>query len=271
MLEDVTINNEKSDEEPTIHLVTVTNNTYAEPLAVMLNSVLENKVSKNPLKIYVITSKLSPQNKSLLAKTVGKFNLKIKFILIDPTIYKDFKTVYYLTKETYYRISIPDLLNEKIQKVIYLDSDIIVKTDITKLWNINIDNYFLAAVEDFWVKDSRNRYLSMPRETKYFNAGVLLINLKKWREKHIKNKVIEFIKTKSSRIKFCSQDPLNAILYDKWLQLEPKWNFMPHYLAYPDLKNIKPAIIHYAGLKKPWKANFRLKEEYYQYRKNVFI
>lgn len=269
MSEDVSI--KKSDIKPPIHIVTVTNNTYAKPLAVMLNSLLENKVSKNPINIYVIASELSPKNKFLLAKTVGKFNLKIKFIPIDPTIYKDFKTVYYLTKETYYRISIPDLLNEKIQKVIYLDCDIIVKTDITRLWNINIDNYFLGAVEDFWVKYSRNSHLLIPRESKYFNAGVLLINLKKWREKQIKNRVIEFIKANASRIKFCSQDPLNAILHDKWLQLDPKWNFMPHYLNYPNFKNIKPAIIHYAGLKKPWKANFRLKEEYYKYRKNVFI
>ncbi len=132
------------------------------------------------------------------------------------------------------------------------------------------ESRLLGAVEDFWVKDSRNSYLSMPKGSKYFNAGVLLINLKKWREEHIKNKVIEFIKTNSARIKFCSQDPLNAILHDKWLQLDPKWNFMPH-LTYPGLKNIKPAIIHYAGLKKPWKANCRLKEEYYKYRKNVFI
>jgi len=72
----------------------------AEPLAVMLNSILENKVSKNPIKIYVIASDLSPKNKSLLAKTVGKFNLKVAFIQIDPSIYKDFKAVYYLTKET---------------------------------------------------------------------------------------------------------------------------------------------------------------------------
>lgn len=253
-----------------IHIVTVTNNAYAEPLAVMLNSLLENKVSKNPIEIYVIASELSPRNKTLLAKTVGKFNFRLNFISIDPTIYKDFKIFYYLTKETYYRISIPDLLNEKIQKVIYLDGDIIVKTDITKLWNINIDNYFLGAVEDFGIRDSRNIYLSMPRRSKYFNAGVLLINLKKWREERVKDETIEFIKTNASRIKYCDQDALNAILHDKWLPLDREWNFMPH-LTYPDLKKKKPAIIHYAGPKKPWKANCRLKKEYFKYRENVFI
>lgn len=269
LFEEVSVNIEKSIKKPTIHLVSVTNDNYAVPLAVMLNSLLKNKVSENPIKIYVIASQLYPKNRSLLAKTVGKFNLKIEFSPIDPAIYKNFKTVYYLTKETYYRISIPDLLNEKTDKVIYLDCDIIVKADITELWNIDIDKYLLGAVEDFWVR--RNSPLSMSSGSAYFNAGVLLINLKKWREEHIKDKVIEFIKTNSAKVKFCSQDPLNAILRDKWLQLDPKWNYMPHYLNYPGLRNIKPAIIHYAGLKKPWKDNCRLKEEYFKYRKSVVI
>ncbi len=260
----------KSAEKTIIHIVTVTNNTYAGPAAVMLNSLLENKVSQNPIQIYVIASELAENNKALLAKTVAKFNLKINFILIDPSIYEDFKTVKYLTKETYYRISIPDLLSENVQKAVYLDCDIIVKTDITKFWSINIDKYFLGAVEDFCVKDSRNSHLPMSKDSKYFNAGVLLINLRKWREDYIKSKVINFIKTNSSRIKFCSQDPLNAILHDKWLQLDPKWNFFPRYLTIPGLKTIKPAFIHYAGPKKPWKDNVRLKSEYLKYAKNVF-
>jgi len=268
--EDVFLAIGNSDKRQTIHLAVVTNNTYAKPLAVMINSILENKAAKNPLKIYVIASELSPKNKSILAKTAGKFNLVIEFLSIDPRIYNDFKTAYYLTKETYYRISLPDLLDKTVEKVIYLDCDIIVKTDITEFWNIDIENYYLAAVEDFWVRSSRNSYLGMSKHSKYFNAGVLLINLKKWREEQIKEKVINFIKTSSEKVRFCSQDPLNAILHDKWLVLDPKWNYMPHYLAYRGLEKIKPAFVHYAGLKKPWKAKFPLREEYFKYRKNVF-
>jgi len=261
----------------TIYIATATNNKYAEHLAVMLNSLLENKASKNPIKIYVIGSDISEQNQSLLAKTVGKFKAKIRFKPIDPTLYEDFMKLVsragaqkHLTKETYYRIAIPDLFKEKVHKVIYLDSDMIVKEDITQLWNLNIDQYFLGAIEDSFVKDSRNKVLDLPRESKYFNAGVLLINLKKWREERVKNKIIDFIKNNSSKIKFCSQDPLNAIFHDKWLPIDLKWNFQTYHLTYPNLKNINPAIIHYTGRKKPWKTEHLLKDEYFKYRKNVF-
>ncbi|MFD0696379.1 glycosyltransferase family 8 protein [Paenibacillus sp. GCM10027628] len=261
----------------TIHIVTATNNAYAEHLAVMINSLLENKVSKNPIKIYVIGSDISQKNKSILVRTVRKFKARIRFKQVDPKIYEEFMKVVsvgnaqkYLTKETYYRIAIPDLLRSRVHKAIYLDSDMIVKEDITKLWNMDIDQYFLGAVEDYWVKDSRNKSLSMPRKSKYFNAGVLVINLKKWREERVKNKIIEFIKKNSSKIKFYSQDPLNAIFHDKWLQIDPKWNFQTQYLSYSKLKNIKPAIIHYTGGNKPWKSKHPLKEEYLKYRKNVF-
>ncbi|MFD0696377.1 glycosyltransferase [Paenibacillus sp. GCM10027628] len=259
---------ETKTSDQTIHVVMATNDNYAKHLAVMLNSLLENKVSKNPIQIYVIGSDISATNKSLLDKTAGKFNLKIKYKEIDPAAYKDFATYKYVTKETYYRLSIPDLLHEKVHKAIYLDSDIIVKEDITKLWNINMDGYFLGAVEDCLIKDARNSDLYMPRKSKYFNAGVLVLNLKKWRAEKIKNKIFEFIKTKSSRIKYCDQDALNAILHDKWRQLDPKWNFQSQYLSYPDLK-IKPAVIHYTGRNKPWDSEHPLKEEYFKYKKNM--
>lgn len=265
-----------NDQKQTIYIVTATNNTYAEHLAVMIRSLLENKVSNNPIEIYVISSDISEQNKTLLTKTAGKFMVKIKFLKIASAVYEEFMTLVsvgdrqkYLTKETYYRISIPDLLDETIEKALYLDSDMIIKNDITELWNTNIDNYLAAAVEDHWAKKSRNSDLSIPKESKYFNAGVLLINVQKWREEKIKNKIMEFIKTNAASIKFYSQDPLNAVLYDKWHQLDVKWNFQTEYLKYSQFKHIKPAIIHYTGGKKPWITDHPLGEEYYKYKKNV--
>lgn len=257
------------NQKQTIHIVTAANDLYAEHLAVMLHSLFVNKSSTNPIRIYVIDSNISNMNKVLLSRTVGKFNANIQFLIIDRAIYEDFKTYKYVTQETYYRISIPNLLDQSIQKVIYLDSDIIIKKDITEFWNLDIDQYFLAAVEDCHVRDARNSDLLMPKDSKYFNAGVLLINLLKWREEGITDKIIEFIKTNSSRIKYCDQDALNAILYDKWLQLDPTWNYTTHHLEeFPRLK-IEPGIIHYVGKNKPWQSDHPLKDEYYNYRKNA--
>ncbi|MBM7653825.1 glycosyltransferase [Neobacillus cucumis] len=252
-----------------IYIVAVSNDTYAQHLAVMLHSLFENKESKNPVKIYVIDSHISVENKLLLARTTRKYKAKIYFKQIDPTLYREFPTLEYLTHETYYRISIPDLF-DKINEVLYLDSDIIVKKDITELWNTDISQYYLGAVEDHWVKDSRNNDLFMPKDSKYFNAGVLLINLKKWREDNIKNKIIQFINNYSDNIMYCDQDALNAVLHDQWLSLDPQWNFQTDHIYDPNVK-INPAIIHYTGGNKPWNSNHPLKEDYLQYKKGKIM
>lgn len=134
----------------TLHVVTAVNDGFAIHLETMLYSLLENKVSKNPVIIYIIDSQISEKNKSILTNTVKRFIAEIKYLTIDPTLYDGYKLIYHLTQETYHRISIPDLLETDIEKVIYLDSDIIIKEDITRLWDINIDHYILVAVQDAW-------------------------------------------------------------------------------------------------------------------------
>lgn len=256
----------------TIHVVTAVNNDFAKHLAVMLYSMLENKVSTKPMIIYVINSDLSKKNKSLLTKTVKPFKANIKYLTIDSTLYDKYILTHHLTQETYHRISIPDLLEKDIEKVIYLDSDIIIKEDITKLWEINIDNYCIAAVIDAWLGAKRLRHqdLSIPEDCEYFNAGVLVINLKKWRELNITKQIIDFMNNNQDIIRYPSQDSMNAILYDKWLQLDQKWNVQSKHFLFPDI-HIKPAIIHYTGTdSKPWWSDKNpLYKEYFKYKKKM--
>ncbi|MGP3560338.1 glycosyltransferase [Geobacillus sp. BK01] len=256
----------QAERNEAIHIVTVSNDRYAEPLAVMVYSLLKNKTSKIPIHIHVIDSNISEKHQARLAKLAKKYEATIQFHRIDSTVYSEFVTFAYLTEETYYRISIPDLFDETVEKVLYLDCDIVVKKDITELWHTDINGHLLGAVEDRWIKQSRNADLLMPEEAKYFNAGVLLINLKMWREHHVKEKVIEFIRTHRDRIRYCDQDALNAVLHGQWLPLDPKWNFQTYHL-YDPIPKLKPAIIHYTGENKPWNANHPLKKYYWKYKK----
>lgn len=245
----------------TIHIVTAANDKYARPLAVMLTSLLENKKSKNPLIVYVIERNLSAINKRLLIHSVSRYRTRIIFLTINESLYQNFKVSSYFTKEMYYRISIPSLLNQSVQKAIYLDCDTIVKDDITKLWNININKYEVGAVQDIgnvtWKKE-----LSIPERAGYFNSGVLLMNLKKWRINGTSKKVQQYIKMHSAKLRLMDQDALNAVLYGKWLRLHPRWNFQIHRRTH---KNFNPAIIHYTGIYKPWNSNPRYKKEYDKY------
>ncbi|MBP1933014.1 glycosyltransferase family 8 protein [Ammoniphilus resinae] len=251
-----------------INIVTAANDRYAGHLAVMLYSLLKNKISPLPVTIYIIDSQISSQNKSLLNNTVEKFDSKIIYLTINSTIYERFKTFKHISKETYYRISIPDLLDRDIEKAIYLDSDLVVVEDITALWNHTIDSFFIGAVKDAGLKRSRNSELFIPKNSNYFNAGVLILNLNKWREFNITNKIINFIKDNSERIVYPIQDPMNAILHDQWLILDKRWNYQPY--LHKRNPQIKPAIIHYCGPKKPWNSWHPLRHYYLEYADKVF-
>ncbi|MCT8137614.1 glycosyltransferase [Anaerobacillus sp. CMMVII] len=257
----------RDQEATTIHVVTVTDDNYAIHLAVMLKSLLKKKKSENPIKIYVMYSNIQRKNKSLLKKVVNKYKAKIRFKKIDTAMYRRLKTFDHVTKENYYLLSISDFFDETIDRVLYLDSDVIVRKDITELWNTDISPFIVGAVEDFSVMETRNSDLLMPAEAKYFNAGVLLINLKKWRDLEIKDKISNFINTHSNKIKYGAQDVLNAVLYNQWFELEAKWNYQTDHI--PKLK-IKPAIIHYTGENKPWNSDHPLKKYYQRYAKRIF-
>lgn len=101
-----------------------------------------------------------------------------------------------------------------MEKLIYLDCDIIVRHSIAKLYDIDIEDYLLGAVyhnDKLSVNNGAFKRLHIPVEQGYFNAGVLLINLKKWREEHIYEKSIEFLRNNSESIVNHDQDVLNVV------------------------------------------------------------
>ncbi|MED3667435.1 glycosyltransferase family 8 protein [Geobacillus kaustophilus] len=250
-----------------IHLVTATNDAYALPLGVMLKSLFVNKTLEHPITIYILHGALSDKNKRNLEKVVRKYQQQPIFLPITDPIFSELRETHYITKEMYYRIAIPDLLDPEVKKALYLDCDLIVKEDISELWNTNIDDYFVAAVESICAR-GRKYELLIPDEYGYFNSGVLLINVEKWREHQIAAKVFEFIQTHPETLVHPDQDALNAILYNKWLPLDPKWNYTTGHATSLRL-NTKPAIIHFTGKKKPWNASHPLAKQYFKYQKKV--
>jgi lipopolysaccharide biosynthesis glycosyltransferase len=252
-----------------MYIVTASNDNYAKHLGVMLNSLLENLDNKTDTNIFIIETNISSENKMKLQRVVGRFNLQVKFITIDEKFLSSFESkIRHISKETYCRIIIPDLLSSDINKALYLDCDLIVKEDLSKLWNTDIDDYFLAAVEELGIKKNKKETLSIPAESSYFNAGILLINLQKWRENNVSTQVIQYIKDNPTIIKLMDQDALNSVLYDKWLKLDPKWNYTTDIRNRIHIDN--PAIIHFTGKKKPWiskpwNSEHPFKQEYLKY------
>jgi lipopolysaccharide biosynthesis glycosyltransferase len=263
-----------------IQIVTVADDRFAQHLGVMLTSLFENSSSDNSISVFVIDGGISPLNKERLDRLAGKYRATLNFLPVNKDIFKGLGTRGYLNYSTYYRLAIPDLLDQSIDKVLYLDCDLVIKRDIRNLWAVDVSRHYLAAVEDTGVEyfppfnETKNR-LNIPGSANYFNSGVMLINLSRWREDTINHKIIDFVTHNPDKCALCDQDGLNAILFDKWLPLPIQWNVQTYLFELiktkqdPEFINAvnKPYIIHFTGETKPgdYKNEHPLKNEYFNY------
>ncbi|WDL88473.1 glycosyltransferase family 8 protein [Priestia aryabhattai] len=256
-------------------IVTVTDDRYAQHLGVMLTSLFENKVLKNLIEIYVVSSRLKQDNKNKLEDICSNYDAICTFVEVNGEQYSNLSVRNHMSHAAYYKISIPYLLSE-VDKALFLDCDLIIREDIKDLWDIDIKDYLIAAVENPGF--NRHDQLGIPLNHKTFNSGVMLMNLKKWREEKIPEKVIGFLHENSHRLSLHDQDGFNAIMYGQWLHIHPEWNqqtkffeIKPNEISYSKEEFKKalqqPAIIHYTTSSKPWHFlnKHPYKKEYYKY------
>ena len=171
-----------------------------------------------------------------------------------------------LTKATYYRLFMADILPKSIEKVLYLDGDMIVRHSLLPIWNTDITSYAIAAVSDAPLIEYENR-LKIPSGAGYFNAGVLLINLNYWREHNVTQMFNEYVDNNDIVYTYHDQDLLNSVLWDKKVKLPIKYNFISGFL----LKSLRsdfmteevleaqkdPVIVHFGNIYKPWELYVR--------------
>lgn len=246
-----------------ISIVTISNDHYAVHLATMLFSLFENKHPETNYQIYIIDGDLSAENKMKINRLLQNYHSSPIYLTADKVLFEKCKGWGHVSRESFYRISIPDLLDKNIKKALYLDSDLIINGDLQELWeHEKLEKHFLGAVVD--PVDIAG--IRLPRGYKYFNAGVLLMNLKMWRRYNISSKVLKFLNRNPSKIMWWDQDALNAVLYNKWFPLDIKWNFQVFRMGH---LNIRPIIIHFNTDVKPWNGETLLNEEYYYYRNRL--
>ena len=245
---------------------------YIKYMEVMLTSLLINNKDYK-INFNVLQDDFTIEMKESFNKKFKKYsNLEINYLDISSSLFSEFPTLGHLVIATYYRILTPEILT-KFNKVLYLDVDLIIDGDILKLWNTNIEDYTVAAVREESVEANENR-LGIPKNQKYFNAGVLLMNLKKIREEKFFERIMKYLKQNQETILYSDQDVLNAVFYNSWLELEEKWNYHNYFVIKRNSKleliNLdKPIIIHYTGPIKPWEpeATSVLKGKYLEYER----
>jgi lipopolysaccharide biosynthesis glycosyltransferase len=247
--------------EGMIGIVASADENYAKHLAVMFISLLKNTVEPSRVCLFCLDGGIGIATRTAMEKEVANLGGRLKFLAVDTKKYNGFKTNKRFTAAAYYRISIPEIFSHNVDKLIYLDCDIIIKSDISELWAANIQNYHIAAVENIARKAYKKSGL---KQSDYFNSGILVINLDLWRRDDISGKVRNFL-SENEQLADNDQDALNGVLFDSWKRLPLKWNHQTglyrkskqfDLLSPQEIEeaNLMPSAIHYIGWDKPWRA-----------------
>ncbi|PWM76633.1 MAG: glycosyltransferase family 8 protein [Phascolarctobacterium sp.] len=250
-----------------INIVFASDDNYAQHIAVVIASIMAH--TKEQIRYFIVNDNISNDKIIKLKRTAEFFKAEIHFINVPE---KNFNNVYlsgHVSKAAYFRLALADILPDNIEKVLYLDVDLLVYDDIKILWNTDLEDLPLGAVPDYGIMASsrlckqKERVIGLPVGEKYFNSGVLVVNLKKWREKKYFSKILEIIN--NNQFPHHDQDALNKLFMYKWKILDLRWNIIPPvFNLFPKVlfNNIyrksaleakkNPGIIHYAGRYKPW-------------------
>lgn len=238
-----------------IEVVLCANDLFVEQVNVVIASILINSTDCF-YNIYIINSDFSIKNKNITHKNEEIFK-NVKIIFIDINKDNCFKDFYldspYITKETFYRFLIPSLL-PNLKKCIYLDCDLIVNDNLEKLWDIELNNAYVAGVEERVLY--KNRYvfntLKLTSEDVYINAGVLLLNLSLIRESKVFDKLFDIGPKILPILQYADQDLLNLILKGKIKKINHTFNMTTTHVQDLPKSKYNAVIYHYTGMLKPW-------------------
>ena len=235
--------------------------------AAAMKSIVQNASKDSYLNIYLLYKSLKENNKEALKKIVNTKNSKITFREVKESEFSDCpipdNTHYSI--ETYFRLKIPSLF-PNMDKILYIDCDTITLGDITELWNTDVTNYYAAVSQDI---GSPTHLVELTGKHKYFNAGIMLINCKKWREDNIEEKCFEFVKKHSDKIIWVDQDVLNTVLAHNLKYIDANWNleYNPSCDRVSYLyEDSEINLIHYVSNNKPWSTDIPSKYVKYYYK-----
>ena len=240
---------------------------YCPFLAVAIQSMIDNSSAENTYLIKILNTDVSEENKKKRAK-YERDNVHIEFVDLNYYIQKVKAKLYtrdYYSKTTYFRLFLPNLYPQ-YDKVLYLDSDIVILDDIAKLYNTDMGDNLVAAAPDDIIQFNEvfqvyvEKVVGVADYRKYFNAGILLMNLDEMRKFKFQEKFIYSL----DRITFAvaqDQDYLNRLCKGRVKLIDRIWNRMP--IADPKIKTENVKLVHYNLAFKPWHFEDILYKEFF--------
>jgi lipopolysaccharide biosynthesis glycosyltransferase len=265
---------------PIISIAASTDEMYVQHMAALVASTFATASKEHFIDFMILDGGVNSRDRVRLSE-LTKLHPHCRLTFIDMSRqHLDLPTNSYFTRGTFYRLSLPELLPNR-RKVLFLDTDVVVRRDVASLFDLELGEYFVAAVKDIIMKSfvglgvasiaetgsiRAGRYLAdrldLNDPSAYFQAGVLLLNLEELRRCSLSTKMTHALRTE--RFWFLDQDVLNKFMAGKVMYIDGRWNSVQmddYHLAalnaverqVYELTLDDPWIIHYAGVFKPWK------------------
>ncbi len=262
-----------------MNIIFATDQAFIPHMGVTMTSILINAAPSDRIHFFVLSESL-PEHEKERIRSLNSIK-SFDFTHIPITSIDEFLHIStlnhspsHVTLPTYFRLKIGSFI-PWIDRALYLDCDIIVRRSLKELWDLDLQGKTIAAVENFSFPGDKQKRLF--GADKYFNSGVILFDLKKWRERDYENKAFNLDRSLLAHARFHDQDILNHTLKNDVLYLGNRWNFMIHIFddifRESDCTNIEmpdPVIVHFTTDRKPWlfsPKKITFAEEYLQYRR----
>lgn len=271
-----------------MNIVYTTNDGFVPQVATCMCSVYENNKDVKDLNIYVVALNMSEKYKKTLREVAKKYKRKCTIVPLD-----DIRSLFDFDVDTLgWHVSVlarfffDKLLPKSVEKVIYLDGDTVCLRSLKELWNIDMSKNVIAGSLAPTKRTRAIEELGLTSKDPYINAGVLLINLKKWREEKTGERIIDYYRKHNGKLSANDQDAINGTLRQEIKVIKPKFNYYTSYIYYPykslkkfqapykfipkewyDESKKEPVIIHYLGEERPWRKGckhpFQKEFDYY--------
>jgi lipopolysaccharide biosynthesis glycosyltransferase len=274
---------------------------YIKPLAVTLFSAASTLRPGSHLQVLLFDGGISPSSWQGLKETLVDLPISVHVLRPNRAEVADLGISHHITHTAYFRLLAARLLPKSLDKVIYLDSDVLLRSDITELWRLEVEPHYCLAATDIACPFVDARYadpkyhsaipylaaiapipnwkqLRLNPLSGYFNSGVMVLNLRRWRDEQIEVALLKCLRDNAKYVWCWDQYALNVIFSENWKPLPSRWNQGAHVFEYPSKSyspvevseylamRDDPALIHFTTEFKPWlyRPYHPLRELWYQ-------
>lgn len=271
-----------------LNVVYASNDGYARHLGTSMCSLFDRNRRFAGIRVYVLSMGLSRESRAALSEIASRYHRELTFLEMGDLE----KRIGYEVDMGGYDLSVMlrlfmgEMLPPDVERVLYLDCDTVVARPLKLLWEEGLCGNVAGAIMEPTIYQAVKESIGLSPEDAYFNSGVLLVDLKRWREEDVQRQLLSYWREKGGKLFASDQDVLNGTLKGRIRSLPPKYNFFPNYRYFSygtlvrhapsyrvvpkkDFLEAKrhPAIIHYAGDERPWIAgnlnHYRLAYEKY--------